>query len=118
MKNSGFSLSVDSIIDLIDESETQISVSRSLVEQYILERSQGHLNMLLCECFAINVKIMKTLESALRVFEEPLDEEPEDETAEQVVFSDRDMALIETLLLARFYLNAELLQANISVQLH
>tara|TARA_Y100001938_G_C8052832_1_gene412781 strand:+ start:814 stop:1158 length:345 start_codon:yes stop_codon:yes gene_type:complete len=114
MKDKTYSLTVDAMLQLIYESEEQVVISRELILESLADKDKDRRTVPLCECFSINSKIIQILDFALRNGEIGLGEDKED----QIIFSSKDMMLLETLVLARYYMTLDLSSMNISTYFH
>tara|TARA_R100000234_G_C4882828_1_gene128101 strand:+ start:180 stop:524 length:345 start_codon:yes stop_codon:yes gene_type:complete len=114
MKDKTYSLTVDAMLQLIHESEEQASISRELILESLADREKDRRTVPLCECFSLNSKIVQILDFALRNGEIGFGEDEE----EQIIFSSKDMIMLETLVLARYYMTLDLSSMNISTYFH
>ena len=116
MKNYKFSLSIDSVVDLSEEAERQVLVLRNLVSENISNEEKNHANMLLCESFALNCKLLEVLQEVM-LHGEPGSNYGEDK-ADQIVMNKETASFMENIMMARLYTTSELTLMNISTQIH
>ena len=89
----------------------------NIIEDFVKENKKNFLQLEnIFECFTINSKIVRELESKAQ--RNPIRRDP-DTDEEHLVVSPLDLQIIEALFLARYYVQKELREdCNISVLLH
>jgi hypothetical protein len=110
-----YTMPVDQALELLDESEKQISMVRDFLEHTLLDHTKDYINQLLCESFCINYKLISQVEN-IAIAEDEDQEELQPDT--QLVMDGGTAKNIEYLVLARYFLVKELSSVNISTQLH
>ena len=104
------------VLSCSEEAERQVLVLRNLVSENISNEEKNHANMLLCESFALNCKLLEVLQEVM-LYGEPGSNYGEDK-ADQIVMNNETASFMENIMMARLYTTSELTLMNISTQIH
>ena len=112
-----YSLSLDSLLDIVDETTEQCILGRKWLERYVKDSPESdYIISLLCDMHSVNYKLFLEIE---RMLEDPStfrsEEYPE---KEQVLLTSDDAVIIEKLMISRYYVNDELNRLYISTSLN
>ena len=116
-KKQLYTLPVDYALDLVTESEEQISIGVDLLHDLFADEgpSRKTITPIVVEILWSNFSMTKILEKEL---EDPIFHTPEDSQEEEYVVTEEIIFALQTLLLSRYYANIELNKFSHSLSLH
>ena len=115
-KKQFFSLPVDYALELIIESEEQISIGLGLLEDMLVENpGEKKITPIIIEILWSNFSMAKILEKEI---ENPVFHTHEDTQEDEYVLTEEIIQALQTLLLSRHYANIELNKFSYSMSLH
>ena len=121
-KSLVYSLSRETAEHLAKEAEEHLSITHDFLKDTLAKQKEdGFKISLLCDYFSSNYKLKVELARIFQVYEDPDETDDGAEAPEEkdLFISQDNMVILETILLARYYLAKDLQEySNLSFRLH